>query len=169
MQNTKRKLTKRKLWTGNEPFPVEASIWEWSLNTVNQIHEVCSAQNNLTSRLDTGTVSGPTQKTFRVLSRPWSQLDRSYTRLNPWTLYGPTSTFVTKIRMLIILIINPITLVLIWKVLRLAFGWYHYFWNPSTFGWVISLFWIFSKCLQSLKCLWFGLICWEHSRKPSQV
>jgi hypothetical protein len=40
---------------------------------------------------------------------------------------------------------NPITLVLIWKVLRQAFRWYHYFKNPSTFGWVISLFDIFSK------------------------
>jgi hypothetical protein len=35
---------------------------------------------------------------------------------------------------------NPITLVLIWKVLRQAFRWYHCFWNPSTFGQVISLF-----------------------------
>jgi hypothetical protein len=45
---------------------------------------------------------------------------------------------------------NPITLVLIWKVLRQAFRSYHYFWNPSTFGRVMSLF--FSKYLQSLKC-----------------
>jgi hypothetical protein len=44
---------------------------------------------------------------------------------------------------------------LIWKVLRQAFRWYHYFWNPSTFGWVISLFEIFSKYLQCLNG--FGL------------
>jgi hypothetical protein len=41
----------------------------------------------------------------------------------------------------------PILLVHVpfWKVhvLRQAFRWYHYFWNPSTFGWIISLFWIF--------------------------
>jgi hypothetical protein len=46
---------------------------------------------------------------------------------------------------------NPITLVLIWKVLRQAFRWCQYFWNPSTFGRVISLFDIFSKYLQSLE------------------
>jgi hypothetical protein len=45
---------------------------------------------------------------------------------------------------------NPITLALIWKVLRQAFRWYYYFWNPSTFGWVRSLFAIFSKYLQYL-------------------
>jgi hypothetical protein len=58
-------------------------------------------------------------------------------------LYGLRSTFVTKIRMQKILAIlrlcwNPITLVLIWKVLRKGFSWYHCFRNPSTFGWVIS-------------------------------
>jgi hypothetical protein len=63
--------------------------------------------------------------------------------------------FCTKIRMqneLVILRLywNPITLVFIWKVLRQAFRWYHYFLNLSTFGWVISLFKIFSKYLQSL-------------------
>jgi hypothetical protein len=70
-------------------------------------------------------------------------------------LQGLRSTFVTKIRMQKILVIlrfywNLITLVLIWKVLRRAFRWCHYFLNPSTFGWVISLFEIFSKYLQSL-------------------
>jgi hypothetical protein len=44
---------------------------------------------------------------------------------------------------------NPITLVFIWKVLRQAFRSYYYFWNPSTFEWVASLFEIFSKYLQS--------------------
>jgi hypothetical protein len=70
--------------------------------------------------------------------------------------FNDRSTFVTKIRMQKILVIlqlylNPITLVLIWKVLRQAIRWYHYFWNPSTFGRVISLFEICTKYLQSLK------------------
>jgi hypothetical protein len=66
----------------------------------------------------------------------------------------PYDRFVTNIKMTKILVIlrlywNPMTLVLIWKVLRQAFRWYHYFWYPSTFGWVLSLFEIFSKYLQS--------------------
>jgi hypothetical protein len=61
------------------------------------------------------------------------------------TREGRRSTSVIKIGMQKILVIlrlywNPITLVLIWKVLRQAFRSYHYFWNPSTFGGVISLF-----------------------------
>jgi hypothetical protein len=40
---------------------------------------------------------------------------------------------------------NPITLVLIWKVLRQAFRWYYYFLNPSTSGRVISHFVFFKK------------------------
>jgi hypothetical protein len=57
-----------------------------------------------------------------------------------------------KILVILQLYRNSMTLVLIWKVvLRQAFRWYHYFWNPSTFGRVISLFGIFSKYLQSLK------------------
>jgi hypothetical protein len=80
-------------------------------------------------------------------------------------------TFVTKIGMQKILVIlwldwNPITLVLIWKVLRQAFRWYHYFWDPSTFGWVIIklksdiTFWNFLKIpsvLKELKLLLYDL------------
>jgi hypothetical protein len=32
--------------------------------------------------------------------------------------------------------------------IKILFTWYHYFWSPSTFRWVISLFEIFSKYLQ---------------------
>jgi hypothetical protein len=45
-----------------------------------------------------------------------------------------------KILVILQLYWNSITLVLIWKVLRQAFRWYHYFWNPSTFEIVISQF-----------------------------
>jgi hypothetical protein len=57
----------------------------------------------------------------------------------------------TKILVILRFYWNPTTLVLIWKVLRQAFRWYHYFGNPSTFGRVRSLFEIFSKYVQSLK------------------
>jgi hypothetical protein len=84
------------------------------------------------------------------------QLYHGYQVFIPLIIYGLRPTFVTKIRMQKILVIcllywNPITLVFIWKVLRQAFGWYHYFSDPSTFGWVMSRFEIFSKYLQSLK------------------
>jgi hypothetical protein len=55
------------------------------------------------------------------------------------TLWGRRLLLSPNIRMQKILVIlrldwNPITLVLIWKVLRQAFRWSHYFLNPSTFG-----------------------------------
>jgi hypothetical protein len=99
-----------------------------------------------------------------TLSHTWMD---SYTTPNSdmlmkrcWTLLGPRSTFVTKIRMQKILVIlrlywNPIILVVIWKVLRQAFMWYFYFWNPSLFGWVISLFCHFFKIPSIFK----GLTC----------
>jgi hypothetical protein len=63
--------------------------------------------------------------------------------INPWRM-SPKSEC-KKILVIWRFYWNPITLVLIWKVLRQAFRWYHYFWHPSTLGWVISLFEIFSN------------------------
>jgi hypothetical protein len=66
------------------------------------------------------------------------------------------SAFVTKIIMQKILVIlwlywNPITLVLIWRVLRQAFRWCHKLFLKSFHFWAILLFEIFAKYLQSLK------------------
>jgi hypothetical protein len=74
-----------------------------------------------------------------------------------------------KILVILLLYWNPITL-----SLNSFERWYHYFLNPSTFGWVISLFVIFLKYLQSglrntenLLWLWFEpqrtLDCWSNA------
>jgi hypothetical protein len=93
-----------------------------------------------------------------------------------WTSVGDTfmvnplrrSTFVTKIRMQKILVIlrlywNPITLVLIWKVVRQAFRWYHYFWNPSTLWWQLYNFLKLKipSVIKWLKFIFFCVIFWS--------
>jgi hypothetical protein len=72
---------------------------------------------------------------------------------------------------------NPIALVLIWRILTQAFRWYHYFWNPPTFGSVISLFvkfsqntftdLVFKKCLTLSMCSPHGFTFFRIPRMPS--
>jgi hypothetical protein len=85
------------------------------------------------------------------------------------------STFVTKIRMQTYWLFddywNPITLVLIWKALRQAFRWYHYFWASSI------TFWNFLKIpsgypqLMCLLAILDGCTCWlsSHGCKPVYI
>jgi hypothetical protein len=74
-----------------------------------------------------------------------------FSLINPLGLLLSPKSECKNILVIVRLYWNPITMVLIWKVLRQAFRWYHYIWNPSIFGWVISLFEIFTKYRQSLK------------------
>jgi hypothetical protein len=96
-----------------------------------------------------------------------AHLNHGVARIAVLTIHvGRRSTFVTKIRMQNILVIlhlywNTITLVLIWKVLRQAFTWYHYIWNPSTFGRVIYHFLKFSLNTFAVFKGWFSLSRWK--------